>query len=33
MEGYEQKTHGLILEHNEEKELKHLHEEVKKDPF
>lgn len=33
MEDYEQKNHGLILEHNEDKELKQANEAIKKEAF
>ena len=33
METYETKTHGLILEYNEDKEIKQIHEDIKKETF
>lgn len=33
MQQYETKTHGMILEYNEDKEMKQMHEDIKKDSF
>jgi hypothetical protein len=33
MESYERSTHGLLLEYNEEKELRQTHEDIKRDSY